>query len=107
MSEKLKAHVQRLQWHINRLYRIRCCLVHGSPVRFRLALFSANLEYYLKQSLIFTLNALHEHPHITDLASLFQRTVVMWERQLEALEDKAADSAIIADAVFASVAAKD
>ena len=106
-AEHLTAHRKHLQWHINRLYRIRCCLVHGSPIRFRLPLFSANLEYYLKQTLTFTLDALVEHSHVADLASLFQRGVIRWERQLKALNDSTADRVTIADAIFASVIAND
>lgn len=105
---QLKAHLQRLQWHIDRLYRIRCCFVHGSPVRFRLALYSANLEYYLKQTLTFALNALSEHQHVGDLGSLFQRAEVMWKRQIEALEDNAsANQQTINEAIYASVVTQD
>ncbi len=106
-AEHLTTHRKHLQWHINRLYRIRCCLVHGSPVRFRLLLFSANLEYYLKQTLSFTLDALAEHSHVADLASLFQRGVIRWERQLKALNDSNANRATTADAIFASVIVND
>lgn len=107
MAEQISSHHQRLKWHLDRLYRIRCCLVHGSPVRFRLALYAANLEYYLKQTLLFVLDALSEHNHVASLAHLFQRNVWMWERQLAALNDQAANTTTIADSIFASVIAKD
>ena len=103
---QLQSHLRQLQWHIQRLYRIRCCIVHGSPICFRLALFAANLEYYLKQTLMFSLNAFHEHPHITDLAGLFQRGVITWQRHLAQLGAKDANNDTIADAVFADVLIK-
>ena len=107
LAEQLSSHKKRLQWHVDRLYRIRCCIVHGSPIRFPLPLYSANLEYYLKQTLIFTLNTLHEHKHITDLASLFQRCVIMWERQLGALRESDATLDTVNDAVLAKAVTED
>ncbi len=107
MATQLELHLRRLHWQISRLYRIRCCLVHGSRVRFRLALYSANLEYYLKQTLKFALNMLSESPHISDLTSLFQRAGVMWQRQFNALKENNASHAAINDAIFASIVAKD
>ena len=102
-ESQLRSHLQRLNWHVDRLYRIRCCLVHGAPVRFRLALYSANLEYYLKQMLIFTLYELAMHEHITDLASLYQRNAVLWTRRLAALKDtKFGNEKTINEAIFAS-----
>ncbi|AMV35265.1 hypothetical protein VN12_24280 [Pirellula sp. SH-Sr6A] len=103
-ESQLSAHLQRLNWHVDRLYRIRCCLVHGSPVRFRLALYSANLEFYLKQILVFTLNEMARHEHITDLTSLYQRNAVLWQRRLKDLTDaRSANDQTIDEAVFASV----
>jgi len=100
---QLSSHLQRLNWHVDRLYRIRCCLVHGAPVRFRLALYSANLEYYLKQMLMFTLNELAMHEHITDLASLYQRNAVLWTRRIASLKDtRSANEQTINEAIFAS-----
>ncbi|MEI8020971.1 MAG: hypothetical protein WCH39_22390 [Schlesneria sp.] len=102
-AEQLESHRQRLEWHLNRLYRIRCCIVHGAPVRFRLALFAANLEYYLKQTLIFVLDAFHDHPHIKDLPSLFHRSTTNWDRTIRSLKDNSATIDTINDAVFADV----
>ncbi len=107
MAGQIASHLQRLKWHLDRLYRIRCCLVHGSPVRFRLALYAANLEYYLKQTLLFVLDALAEHNHVASLSHLFQRNTWMWERQLEALKAQGANTSTITDSIFASVIAKD
>ncbi|MEY3226848.1 MAG: hypothetical protein RLZZ536_1467 [Planctomycetota bacterium] len=102
-ESQLSSHLQRLNWHVDRLYRIRCCLVHGSQVRFRLALYSANLEYYLKQMLMFTLNELAMHGHITDLAGLYQRNAVLWARRIAALRDtNTANDQTINDAIFVS-----
>jgi hypothetical protein len=102
-ASQIRGHQRRLQWHLDRLYRIRCCIVHGSPIRFRLALFAANLEYYLKQTLMFVLDAFRNHAHITDLVSLFQRSVVAWDRRLGILAEDSKGKNDIADAVFADV----
>lgn len=107
LYNQLSSHLRRLTWHLSRLYRIRCCLVHGSSVRFRLPLFSANLEYYLQQAIIFTIESLHENPHIADLSSLFQRNLLMWDRRLELLKSGKASKDAIADTVFCSVVERD
>lgn len=106
MATQIEAHHQRLRWHIQRLYRIRCCIVHGSPVRFRLALFSANLEYYLKQSLSLTLNVLFENPHIPDTVSLYQRAGAFWKRQIEILKTTGAPTESVDAAIFAEIVPK-
>lgn len=106
MATQIEAHHQRLRWHIQRLYRIRCCIVHGSPVRFRLALFSANLEYYLKQTLSLTLNVLFENQHIPDVASLYQRAGAFWKRQLVTLKEANASITSIDDSIFTEIVTK-
>ena len=103
MATQIEAHHQRLRWHVQRLYRIRCCIVHGAPVRFRLALFSANLEYYLKQALSLTLNVLFENPHIPDIVSLYQRAGAFWKRQIETLKKTNAPAESVQDAIFAQI----
>jgi hypothetical protein len=100
--EYLQQQHNRLQWHLDRLYRIRCCIVHGARVRFQLPLFAANLEYYLKQTLLFVLNALYEQPQIADLEGLFQRCQIVHKRQIERLGAKP-DQQSILEVVFPNV----
>jgi len=106
MAKQIESHHQRLRWHVQRLYRIRCCIVHGAPVRFRLALFSANLEYYLKQSLSLTLDVLFENPHVPDTVSLYQRAGAFWKRQIELLKKADAPTETVDDAIFAEIVPK-
>ena len=95
LAKQLKDHLARVQWHLDRLYRIRCCLVHGSPVRFKLALFTANLEFYLKQTLAYTLQLLCANDHVASLDGLFVRTNKCWETLLEELSTPSADQTTI------------
>jgi hypothetical protein len=47
----LTRHKQNLKWHIHRIYRIRCDIVHSAKYTITLTLLCANLEYYLKSLL--------------------------------------------------------
>ena len=44
----LSRHQTHLHWHLRRLYRIRCDIVHSAEYSLELTLVCANLEYYLK-----------------------------------------------------------
>jgi hypothetical protein len=57
-ADTLLLHQKHLLWQLGRLYRIRCCIVHGSVVRFKLPLFTANMEFYLKELIIVCLRSL-------------------------------------------------
>jgi hypothetical protein len=75
-GDYLKLHELHLQWHIHRLYRIRCDIVHSASSVRGLGLYSANLEFYLKvmlRSVISSLGAggaksLNEHYHRVEYA---------------------------------------
>lgn len=105
--EQLERHRSHLEWHLSRLYRIRCCIVHGSPIRFRLGLFVANLEYYLKQLILFVLHAFRDNDHLHDLEELFRRSSIAYDRIIERLKDQSAGPSDIRAAVFADVVVKE
>lgn len=82
---RFERHQLHLEWQLQRLYRIRCCIVHGSPIHFPLEPFTANLEFYLKQLIVFVIESFSAYPHIQTLESLFARSQERWERQISTL----------------------
>jgi hypothetical protein len=107
MLENLRKHVRHLEWHVARLYRIRCCIVHGSPIRFQLGLFAANLEFYLKELIRFTLASFRDNDHIESLEELFHRVAVMYDRTSTDLEDQHSDAETVREAVFSDVVVRE
>jgi len=87
LYDKLKEHRRHLEWQLNRLYRIRCCLVHGTPIQFNLALYAANLEFYLKEIILFVLTALKDNKHIRSLDEVFHRASTCYDRKKAFLKD--------------------
>jgi len=65
---------KRIIWHINRIYRIRCDIVHSAGYSMNLTLLSANLEYYLKYVLTAILENLNYNKDISSLTELYDRT---------------------------------
>ncbi len=103
LRARLDEHCRHLEWHLSRLYRIRCCLVHGSPVEFHLGLYAANLEFYLKETIRFVLTTLVEFDHVVSLEELFQRAASRYDRVMTLLDDKGAGGPAVATAVFSGV----
>ena len=100
---KIDAHLRHLQWQLARLYRIRCCIVHGSDVRFRLALFAANLEFYLKETIKFLISKLNSNDHIYNLDEIFSRALVAFNRLVMELKSPGAGAEEIRQAVFSNI----
>ncbi|ADH86804.1 hypothetical protein DaAHT2_2134 [Desulfurivibrio alkaliphilus AHT 2] len=97
---RLKNHLQHLEWHLARLYRIRCCIVHGSPVRFRLGLLTANLEYYLKQVILLVISTFKNNGHVEGLADFFERAAFACKQAMEELEASDSGPDNVRSAVF-------
>ena len=100
----LAAHHRHLLWQLGRLYRVRCCIVHGSQVRFKLPLFTANMEFYLKELIIVCLRSLTLNDHVSSLREVFQRAAFarqLVDTDLQAAVPPGADA--IRKAVFNSV----
>ena len=104
--QQLEEHILRVQWHLHRLYRIRCCIVHGAPVRFKLTLAAANLEYYLKQTILLTIEALDNNGHVNSLDEVYDRVELSNKRTLDALREKYADHQTISNSVFSNLVTK-
>jgi hypothetical protein len=107
MLEKLRGHLRHLEWHVARLYRIRCCIVHGSPIRFQLGLFAANLEFYLKELTRFTLTSFRENDHIESLEELFHRATIACDRAMDDLGDQQASVDTVREAVFSDIVVRE
>ncbi|MFP4106351.1 MAG: hypothetical protein ACLFVU_09705 [Phycisphaerae bacterium] len=105
LRERLEQHHRHLRWHLSRLYRIRCCIVHGSPVRFSLPLYAANIEFYLKETIRFVLLGFGRHAHIRSIGELYERAAFRHERVLAALRDGGTDP--IHEAVFADIVVRE
>ena len=97
---RLKNHLQHLEWHLARLYRIRCCIVHGSPVRFRLGLLTANLEYYLKQVILLVISTFKNNGHVEGLTDFFERAAFACKQVMEELESPNSGPDSVRSAVF-------
>lgn len=83
----LKAHERKLRWHIQRIYRARCDIVHSAERVVTAALLCANLEFYLKIALTALLESLKTSPHISGPKEFFDRQAHSYRRILEGLEN--------------------
>jgi hypothetical protein len=99
-ADLLKQHHNHLVWQVGRLYRLRCCIVHGTPLPFRLPLFAANLEFYLRELIVVCLRALNLNSHIASLREVFQRAALVRSRTHSELGAQAPRPDAIRMAVF-------
>lgn len=95
----LENHRKLVSWQIQRLYRIRCCLVHGTPICLRFLLPVSNLEFYLREALVVALRSLNQ-PHIHSLPEVFDRAAFAWQEKKDALNDTDADATTIQQVAF-------
>jgi hypothetical protein len=105
LADFLNVHLNHLVWQIARLYRIRCNIVHGSPLIFRLALYAANLEFYLHELIHVCIRSLTLNSHIRSLREVYQRAGIARERLQSELRATPAITAFdpVRSAVFNSV----
>ena len=99
----LTLHSRRVEWHINRIYRIRCNIVHGSEVHHQLGLMIANLEYYLKQSIVYLIDSFKKHKHIKSIEEIFCRTSLAYDRMIHSLVKNDAEQKDIREAIFTDI----
>ncbi|WP_126879960.1 hypothetical protein [Paraburkholderia kururiensis] len=69
----LSNHERRMRWHVQRIYRARCDIVHSGQRMVDATLLCANLEFYLKTVLAAFLDALHRHPTLSSAREFFDR----------------------------------
>ncbi len=81
----LKNHEQRLRWHVQRLYRARCDIVHSAERIVNAALLCANLEFYLKTTLTALLQALRTIPHMSGPREFFDRQMHRYTKLMDDL----------------------
>ncbi len=101
LSKYLTEHETRVRWHLKRLYRMRCCLVHGTPVVTPLQLPTANLEYYLREAIYVVMIALGRAPQIRSLEGVFDRAHYCASRR-HGLLHKGGSAADAVNAAFAT-----
>lgn len=87
ISTFFATHENHLRWHIHRLWRMRCDIVHSAEYAINLTLLSANLEYYLKTLLAIVLKYLRANPRIESLSELFARIDYSVKRLKESLKN--------------------
>ncbi|MDR5833730.1 hypothetical protein [Caballeronia sp. LZ034LL] len=73
LSAALTSHERRVRWHVQRIYRARCDIVHSAQRMVDATLLCANLEFYLKTVLSTFLEALHRHPTLRGPKEFFDR----------------------------------
>ncbi|CAJ0784662.1 hypothetical protein [Ralstonia chuxiongensis] len=73
LGEALTNHERRLRWHVQRIYRARCDIVHSANRIIDATLLCANLQFYLKTILSAFLEALHLHPTLRSPQEFFDR----------------------------------
>ncbi|MFM0738734.1 hypothetical protein PQQ51_15950 [Paraburkholderia xenovorans] len=71
--DALNNHERRLRWHVQRIYRARCDIVHSAQRVVDATLLCANLEFYLKTVLSAFLDAFHRHPTMRSPREFFDR----------------------------------
>ncbi|WP_186161215.1 hypothetical protein [Burkholderia gladioli] len=80
LKEALRNHERRMRWHVQRIYRARCDIVHSGQRMVDATLLCANLEFYLKTILASFLEALHRHPTLRSAREFFDRQEYALER---------------------------
>lgn len=85
-------HDKRVRWHIQRLWRTRCDIVHSAAKQKSLLLLCSNLEYYLKTTLMALLNEVRSLPTLSGPKEFFERRQYA---HTELLEDLRADRDLV------------
>lgn len=85
IAKSIINHKDRLKKQIYRIYRARCDIVHSTEAIVNLSLLSANLEFYLKQTLSHILKELVNQPTIESMEEIFLRSNLTLGRIIERL----------------------
>jgi len=73
LHKRNQEHEQRLRWHLQRIWRARCDIVHSGERAVSAALLCANLEYYLKTTLMALLKSLRDVSTLGSPKEFFDR----------------------------------
>jgi len=82
----LKAHEQRVRWQIQRLWRARCDIVHSARRPVSDILLCANLEFYLKVTLMSLLADLRRIKTLSSPEEFFERKIYTYNKLTVDLE---------------------
>lgn len=85
IAKSIIKHKDTLKQQIYRIYRARCDIVHSTEAIVSLSLLSANLEFYLKQTLSHILKELVNQPTIESMEEIFLRSNLTLGRIIEHL----------------------
>lgn len=88
----LERHQQNLKWHLRRIWRVRCDIVHSADYTMNLTLLCANLEFYLKSQIGMVLNYIHSNSMIQSLEELYSRLNHDYDFLMKALKDNSHDA---------------
>jgi hypothetical protein len=72
-AELIKAHDRRIRWQIERIYRMRCDIVHAGRQVITASLLCANLEFYLRMTLKSMLKGFSNVTTLKGPAEFFER----------------------------------
>jgi len=82
----LREHERRIRWQIQRIWRARCDIVHSARRAVSESLLCANLEFYLKMTLISLLAQLRGVKTLSGPEEFFERQLYRYQRLTEDLE---------------------
>lgn len=73
IKEQNEDHERRVRWQLQRIWRARCDIVHSAQRRVNQILLCANLEYYLKTTLVSLLKEIQILPTLSGPKEFFDR----------------------------------
>jgi hypothetical protein len=82
----LKQHEKRVRWQIQRVWRARCDIVHSARRAVSEFLLCANLEFYLKVTLMSLLAQLRQIKTLSDPEEFFERRIYSYQKLVADLE---------------------
>lgn len=88
--EAILAHKQDIDWHLQRLYRVRNAIVHGGDVPSDLTHLASHLATYLWVILRSILNDFSSDEGTRDISKFFDKHIKIYEMVLKCLADTAA-----------------
>jgi hypothetical protein len=95
-KDAMEAHKREIEWHIQRLYRVRNAIVHGGQVPTDLTHLAANLATYLWAVLRSMLDDLSSGPETHDINKFFNKHLWLYERVLSQAQAQGASSPLFA-----------
>jgi hypothetical protein len=86
LARFIENHEKRVRWQIQRQWRARCAIVHSGARIPGAVLLSANLEFYLKTTLLTFLGQLGRIPTLSSPEEFFDRRSYAYQRLLTTLK---------------------